>query len=189
MDRSYAERMAIFISSTLINEYNHQKGTEKLRFVTQEFIDHCSLKGEVLPKPEVVLKDYSGILVASTILKPVVDVTIDVQKVLLGTDTVVSGAILKREFNIIYSAIGVEWMGIRSENSDTWTGECSGMQLDKTPTPNSLFSSVINSDNDEIIKASTSSKSGIFHLCAGDYRKPKNIIKLNVDFNGIVLVN
>lgn len=187
--REYAEKMAIFVSSSLVGEYNYPNGTEKQRIVTQEFIAHCASKGQILAKPDIVLSGYSGIIVASTRLEPTVDVTLEVQRALLGSNTSVPEAILKREFDLEFSAIGVNWMGVRQEDSDTWLRECSGFELDRTPTPLSMFSSVINSNDNEIIKTSKSVKAGVFYLCAGDYRKPQYILKLNIGLKGIALLN
>lgn len=185
---SYAEQLANFVTSHLLVEINNPPETEINRWVTTQFIKHCESKDQILAKHEIVFSGYSGIIVAKSALKPVQDVTLDVQRSLFGTVQILPNSVLKRDFNLMFSALGVEWMGIKPEYGDKWLTECTGIHLDKIPTLDSISSSVVNSDNDEIVKAAKSRKSGIFCLGAGKFRDPQNIIKFNVTFDGISVV-
>jgi hypothetical protein len=163
--------VARFVAFTTIPEVIYPSDTDIQRFLISEFADHCASRGQIfLPNLDAILRDYKGIIVAQTVLEPVVD----------------GPTVLSRNFTLTYSAIGVEWMGIRHENGE-WITQEVGKELLEQPSRASLLGHVINKTDGEI-RDTRPREQGVYILAAGRFQEPDYTIKFNVQFDGISLV-
>lgn len=183
-DQSHS--VADFVARRCLREYYHPQGTVVQRFTTDKFYNHCSERGDLLPKPERVLKGYSGIIVAEFVLEPPKDVTDEYRYKLGLQEILVEGPVQRTKFELAFSAVGIEWMGIKHSGSDHWTTESTGLRLDRTPTVDNLISSFTDPDYSQ--HNLQISKKGDYLLAAGKFRDPQWVLRVDVETEGIKLV-
>ncbi len=181
----YSRKAAEFVANNLLRKVNYPPGSEVQRYMSGDFYAHCKSKGQVLAKPGVFLRGYSGIIAAEFCLEPPEDITAEVHQKPLKGNVNMDGKVQKRTFWLSYMAFGIEWMGIRYSADDDWGNQCVGYSLKDTPTSESMIGSISDPDLSGHDGLGISGRSGIYYLETGDYRSPKQRITVDVKFDGI----